>query len=84
MNYERIDNLELEATCTSIDIQTWEKFMEGATTADKKKINRSVKKHLPELYDGLSLNLYNPYKYFKTKRHLILVHSAIEYFIAYS
>ena len=57
--------------------------MAGATRANHRQIDRLVRRHLPDLYEGLSLNLRNPYHYFKTRRHLILVHSAIEYFLAY-
>ena len=57
--------------------------MAGATRANHRQIDRLVRRHLPDLYAGLSLNLRNPYHYFKTRRHLILVHSAIEYFLAY-
>lgn len=58
--------------------------MEGAVRADKQHINRLVRRHLPELYHALALNYYNPYNYYRTKTHLILVHSSIEYFIKYT
>jgi len=58
--------------------------MEGHTRANKEQINRLIKLHLPDLYDELYLNLYNPYFYHKTKNHLIMVHSGIEYFIRYN
>ena len=57
--------------------------MDGARRADKRVINRLVKTHLPDLYRALRLDLRNPYAYFKTRDHLILVHSGIEYFLAY-
>jgi len=57
--------------------------MDGKTRADKRIINRLVKKYLPNLYRQLALHLYNPYHYYKTKNHLILVHSDIEYFLRY-
>ncbi len=57
--------------------------MDGARRADKRVINRLVKTHLPDLYYALRLDLRNPYAYLKTKTHLILVHSGIEYFLAY-
>ena len=57
--------------------------MAGATRADHRFVNSLVRKHLPDLYEDLSLNLRNPYHYFKTRRHLILVHSAIEFFLGY-
>ena len=78
-----VDCLWLEATCTNINLAQWERWMAVAPRADKRRIDGLVRKHLPDIYEGLSLNLWNPYHYFKTRRHLILVHSAIEYFLAY-
>ena len=57
--------------------------MDGATRADKRRIAGLVRLHLPDLYEDLRLDLRNPYHYFKTRRHLILVHSAIEFFLGY-
>ena len=57
--------------------------MDGATRADKRRIDGLVWLHLPDLFADLRLDLRNPYHYFKTRRHLILVHSAIEYFLGY-
>ena len=78
-----VDGMWLEATCSGISLGQWERWMAGATRADHRLIDRLVRKHLPDLYEALSLNLWNPYHYYKTRRHLILVHSAIEYFLAY-
>ena len=79
----QVDGLRLEATCCDINLAQWERWMAGATRADHRQIDSLVKRHLPDLYEALSLNLRNPYNYFKTRRHLILVHSAIEYFLGY-
>ena len=79
----QVEGLWLEATCSGINLAQWERWMAGATRADKRQIDSLVRRHLPDLYESLSLNLRNPYNYFKTRRHLILVHSAIEYFLAY-
>ena len=79
----QVDGLRLEATCCDINLAQWERWMAGATRADHRQIDSLVRKHLPGLYRDLSLNLWNPYSYFKTRRHLILVHSAIEYFLGY-
>ena len=47
------------------------------------RLVEGIKKELPSLYDGLLLNLRNPYaeQCRQTPTHYILVHSAIEYFI---
>jgi hypothetical protein len=85
MNYNRITYLELECTCVSCNgINHWEQLMKGHKRADKKQIDRLVKKLLPDLHYELALQYYNPYHYHKTKRHLILVHSGIEYFLKYN
>ena len=78
-----VDGLWLEATCSGISLAQWERWMAGATRADHRLIDRLVRKHLPELYEDLRLDLRNPYHYFKTRRHLILVHSGIEHFLRY-
>jgi hypothetical protein len=79
----KVSHLYLEATCVGINQWEWDRLMDGATRANKKAVNKLVKNHLPDLYGDLSLNLRNPYNYFKTKTHLILVHSGIEYFIRF-
>ena len=74
----------VEYNCTTISARKVEALMENSTVANKRVINSLVKEYLPDLYYDLGLNFYNPYTYYKTKRHLILVHSGIEYFISYS
>lgn len=88
----RVRSLQLEATCVGITAREWDKLMEGATRADRDKVNKLVKEHLPDLAKSLSmdhlplkkLRWYNPYNYYKTRKHLVLVHSSIEYFIRYN
>ena len=79
----KINSLWLEATCADIKLEQWEHWMDGSTRADKRRIDGLVKLHLPDVYRALALNLWNPYHYFKTRRHLILVHSGTEYFLGY-
>lgn len=87
--YSNIHSLFYESNCTCITEDKWDQLMEGNTRADKYKINKLVKEFLPDLFNDLALNEvplkklgnYNPYNYFKTKTHLILVHSCIEYFL---
>lgn len=77
----RVSRLWLEATCADISLDRWNEWMEGATRACHAQVDRLVREHLPDLYSALSLNLRNPYHYYKTTKHLILVHSGIEYFL---
>ncbi|HPT26857.1 MAG TPA: hypothetical protein PLZ95_10595 [Bryobacteraceae bacterium] len=79
----QVDDLWLEATCACINLAQWNRWTDGATRADHRLVNSLVRRHLPDLCEDLRLDLRNPYHYFKTRRHLILVHSAIEYFLAY-
>jgi len=81
---DRVNSLYLDCTCVGIDIERWDQLMERATKANKRTINNLVKRHLPDLYKALGLNYRNPYNYFKTKEHLVLVHSSIEYFLSYN
>ena len=77
---KEVSFIETECACFSISNRRWRQLMEGATKANKKYIDRIVKKHIPELYEGLALGISN---YLKTSTHLILVHSSIEYFLKY-
>lgn len=65
------NGVELECTCVDIPIYRWEQLMKGAVKADKKKVLKAI---------GIKDDLYNPYDSFRTKTHLIYVHSAIEHF----
>ena len=73
----------LETTCTDVTIDQWEKLMANNKPCNYDKLVRKIKKELPDLYNALCLNLYNPWweECAQTETHYILVQSAIEYFI---
>ena len=71
----------LECTCAEITERQHDNLYAGATVANKKVVDKLVKRHLSDLYSYLALELRNPYRYYKTKTHLILIHSATDYFI---
>lgn len=83
--------VEFETTCGSISVNRYDQLYDKATRADRRKINRIVRSFLPDLANNLGLfqkslkdlRWFNPYKYYKTETHLILVHSQIDYFIKY-
>ena len=87
--YDNIHSLDYQCNCTEITEKRWDQLMKNAKRADVYKINKLVKEHLPELFIHLGLDCrplrdlywFNPYHYYKTKTHLILVHSSIEYFL---
>jgi hypothetical protein len=72
-----------ETNCGNVTIFEWNRLMKGARKASYKRLVERVRKEIPELYEALSLNFFNPWwdQCKQTKTHYILVHSAIEYFI---
>ena len=87
--YDNIYSLSYEYDCTSISVDKWESLMENATKGSVYEINRLVRDLLPDLFHDLALDTrplkdlgwFNPYCYYKTLTHLVLVHSGIEYFL---
>jgi hypothetical protein len=81
----KVNNMQLYATCESITVDEWERLMNNTTKANGQKIRQLIKKHIPELYEGLGLKFNNPYEHESRKKPglLVYVHSAIEYFIQY-
>ena len=87
--YNSIDSLTFECTCEGIGTTQWDGLMKNAVRANVYKVNKLVKELLPDLFHALCLDekplkdlyWYNPYNYYKTKTHLVLVHSSIEYFL---
>jgi len=70
--------ITLECTCMGINISKWEELMKGAVKANTELVNRIIKKS-GEI-DSYHTDFYNPYTHFRTKTHIIYVHSGIEYF----
>ena len=82
----KINNLDLENTCTSVSFGRWEQYMQGTVKANGAQIKSLIKKHLPDLYYDLALEYRNPYENRSVKKEglLVYVHSGIEYFLRYS
>lgn len=72
-----------ECNCTCIGIRKWQQLMKDARRASYTRLVARIKRELPELYQELALNFYNPWENEckQTNTHYILVHSGIEYFI---
>lgn len=69
----------LETTCANISEREWDELYKNATRANKQIVNRIVRQNsLDE--SGWLTHKSNPYEYFKTSTHLILIHSATDYF----
>jgi len=77
--------IDYETNCTCVSPGQWNKLMENRKRFSFRRLAGLIKKQYPEFYNALSLKMYKPYPYFtwKTPTHLILTHSAIEYFFRY-
>lgn len=75
--------MNLECTCLDIDIGRWEQLLNDSQPINYDWLVMKIKKQMPDLYERLALQFYNPYceNAKVTKTHYVLVHSAIEYFI---
>lgn len=51
----------LECDCSQISIEEWERKMKGNRPINYDWLVKKIKKHLPEVYEGLCLKYYNPY-----------------------
>ena len=80
MSYRNIKAITYETNCTSISLGKWKQLTKNSVQANIREVNKLVRLHCPSIYKDLSLTLYNPYTYSRTKTHLILRHSSIEYF----
>ena len=78
-NKAKRNGMTLECTCVSITERKWEQLMKGSTKANQSKVNKLVRENTGDEFD-FCLDFYNPYTPFKTKTHIIFVHSAIEHF----
>jgi len=80
-----IRTLKYDTDCTRITARKWDSLMEGAVKANGRKIRSLIRKFLPDLYENLALNFYNPYEHqcVRTKTHFVYIHSGIEYFLKY-
>jgi len=71
---------------TSFSITDWEnsQYLSELYVADKNKIGRLIKKHLPGIYEVLGLEFHNPYKYYKKDDLLVVFHTSIQFYLKYT
>lgn len=74
----RQHGLTFEGACHQITLPEWERLMEGAVVANKRVITQILREQGHENPDILKWG--NPYQSYRTKTHLVWVHSAIEHF----
>ncbi len=77
------DNIELFGTCVSMSCEEVEQILDESKKANGSLIRKMIKEQLPNLYEDLSLNVYNEFESQSTRtdEYYIYVHSAIEYFL---
>ena len=77
------DKISLVSDCTRMTLRQFDFLMEGAVKANGSKIRRMIKQQIPDLYESLALEFYNPYESNsqRTPTHYVYVHSGIEYFL---
>lgn len=74
-----------QCSCVGIGSRAWDRLMKGAVRANARKVEAIIKCHEPEMAKELEMcyntkPYYNPYNHFRTKTHIIYIHSSIEYF----
>lgn len=85
--YQRALNngCHLEGTCVSCGVNRWDELMEGHTKADRKQAVKVAEYagviDMEQAREEIKRPYYNPYTHYKTKTHIIYVHSGIEHFI---
>jgi len=72
------NSVYLQYTCVGITQKKWDELMEGATTADRKRVKKILLDSEQLTKEELSWDYGT--KYLKTETHLIRVWSAIEHF----
>ena len=79
--YQSIQSMEVISTC--VGCERWDEYMNGTVKADATKIERLVKKHLPDFYYAVAGNSYNPFRHQHKRKEgmIVYVWSATEYFI---
>ena len=83
-DYRKVVSMEFYGDCPSISSKENDKIMGECTVANKKEIHKLLIKN--EIYSvGLIstnnlIKYWNPYKYYKSKKWIVIVHSSIEHF----
>lgn len=72
------NGITFEASCVGITQQEWDVLMEGAVRANHKIVNKLVRNS--GQMDKAFTDFYNPYNHYRTKTHIVFVHSSIEHF----
>lgn len=83
-DYKKVVSMEFYGDCSSISSKENEKIMKECTVANKKEIHKLLIKNEIDNVGSISTNslikCWNPYKYYKSKKWIVIVHSGIEHF----
>jgi hypothetical protein len=77
----------LDCTCVEIGPKKWDLLMKGARKcAQKIAVKAALEVGVIDEYTAkmeMRYRSYNPYIHYRTKKHIIYVHSSIEHFIKF-
>jgi hypothetical protein len=85
--YERAKRYGVQsvATCVGIGQYQWDEYMKGHTRANRREVVKIALQagviDEEQAREELRRPWFNPYNHYKTKTHIIYVHSGIEHFI---
>ncbi len=87
-NYNNITSIEFYGACSDISAKENEKIMSECTIANKKEVHKLLKKFNYEDIGFMNIKnletFWNPYKYYKSKNWIVVIHSCIDYFFKIS
>ena len=78
----QLPEIEFECTCADITEGEWDRLMKGKRKYPYRKIVEAIRQTYPEMYEQLGLMYSNPWSddTYRTSTHIIMMHSATEYF----
>ena len=83
-NYHNIASIEFYGDCSDISAEKNEEIMSQCTIGNKKEIHKLLEKFgylSVGFIDIISLKkFWNPYKYYKSKDWIVVIHSSIDHF----
>ncbi len=87
-NYNSIGSMDFYGACPDISARENNEIMKKCTTGNKKEIHKLLEKFGYISIGTLDIHIlkkfWNPYRYYKSKDFIVVVHSSIEYFFKIS
>ena len=87
-NYNNICSMDFYGACSDISAKRNDEIMKKCTIENKKEIHKLLEKFgyisLGTLDTHILKKFWNPYRYYKSKDWIVIIHSSIEYFFKIS